>query len=332
MSTVFACPSCGRQIKSSVEYAGKSVRCPKCKDAIQVPKITAITAAQPPRREPKLPRLEKPTSAWTRARLSVLVAGSLALVGIVGLSIKALAPRGNANVLRAQQALERGDYDLALACLNEALPGDPKNADLYHDRGRAFFGKKSYELAIADFTEGIRLRPNSGVLYRRRANSYSSRGDMDRALADFAEALRLDPGDKWAYFKRALAYVLHPGTAGGADSVRLALADFDSAIRLDPEFFEAFEQRASLYFNAFGDFRLKEVIADASKAISLKPEPPPAFLYSIRGQALWKSGQRAEGYADLEKAATFDPMYRDGLKSMRELEELQRKIKAAQGP
>jgi len=48
--------------------------------------------------------------------------------------------------------------------------------------------------AIADFTAAIRISPNAD-LYTNRGAAYYQKGDMDHAKADWAEAKRLrDPG------------------------------------------------------------------------------------------------------------------------------------------
>jgi tetratricopeptide (TPR) repeat protein len=82
----------------------------------------------------------------------------------------------------------------------------PNNAEAYNDRGNAYYNKGEYDRAIADLNEAIRLDPNFVWAYNNRGNAYYNKGDIDRAIADYSEAMRLDPNYAWAYGSRGLAY------------------------------------------------------------------------------------------------------------------------------
>jgi tetratricopeptide (TPR) repeat protein len=51
----------------------------------------------------------------------------------------------------------------------------------------------NYERAIADLNEAIRLDPKSAVAYNNRGSAYAFQGDIDRAIADFSASIRLEP-------------------------------------------------------------------------------------------------------------------------------------------
>ena len=53
--------------------------------------------------------------------------------------------------------------------------------------------RASYDKAIADFTEAIRLDPKDADAYCNRARAYYSKGEYDKAIADYSEAIRLNP-------------------------------------------------------------------------------------------------------------------------------------------
>ena len=64
------CPKCGRTIDSIPdEYAGKSGKCPGCKEKFTIPEATADPAP--------LKRIKKPSAASIKPRQSVLVAAFL---------------------------------------------------------------------------------------------------------------------------------------------------------------------------------------------------------------------------------------------------------------
>jgi tetratricopeptide (TPR) repeat protein len=66
---------------------------------------------------------------------------------------------------RGNSHYKKGDYDLAIRDLTEAIHLDPKGAGAYNNRGRAYRKKGEYDLAIRDFTEAIRLDPKLAAAY-----------------------------------------------------------------------------------------------------------------------------------------------------------------------
>jgi len=141
-----------------------------------------------------------------------------------------LAPLAAANAQRLEQgleALERGQYDLAIVYFDEAIDLDPTDARAYYNRGQAYVGKGEYEMAILDYTEVVRLDPTDGQAYNNRGAAYSRKGDYDRAIIDHAEAIRLNPAHARARYNRGVAF-------GMKGDFQKAIADYYEAARLDP--------------------------------------------------------------------------------------------------
>jgi tetratricopeptide (TPR) repeat protein len=67
---------------------------------------------------------------------------------------------------QGRQALEKKDYDEAIACFTKAIEAHPKHAASYRDRGDAFLQKSKYDKALADLNEAIRLDPKDAVAHR----------------------------------------------------------------------------------------------------------------------------------------------------------------------
>ena len=135
--------------------------------------------------------------------------------------------------------LQEGEYDKAIADLNEAIRLDPEDAHAYSNRGKARLSANEYDKAIADCNEAIRLDPIEPSSYATRGIAWGAKNDFDKAVADLGEAIRLDP-------KYALAY----GSRGWAwDQKRAfdkAIADYNEAVRLDPKYAYAHKGRAWL--------------------------------------------------------------------------------------
>jgi tetratricopeptide (TPR) repeat protein len=132
----------------------------------------------------------------------------------------------------------RGDFNLAVADLNEAIRLGVRYSAVYNDRGWAYAELGDYDLAIVDLNEAIRLDPKNFFAYGNRGWAFSSKGDYDRAIPDLTESIRLNPRSA-PYYTRAVAYK-------GKGDYEHAIADFSEAIRLDPKNEDARAQRAAL--------------------------------------------------------------------------------------
>jgi Flp pilus assembly protein TadD len=148
-------------------------------------------------------------------------------VAAIVLLLASLAPASAQRVEQGIEALNRGEYDLAIVYFDEAIKLDPADANAHYHRGQAHVAKAEYEMAILDYSEAIRLDPTDGRAYNNRGAAYSRKGDYDRAISDHAEAIRLNPSHARAIYNRGVAY-------GMKGDHQKAIADYDEATRLDP--------------------------------------------------------------------------------------------------
>src|SRR5260221_457707 len=98
-----------------------------------------------------------------------------------------------------------GEYDRAIADLDDAIRLEPDYAKAFHKRGRAYAGKGAYDRAIADYGAAIRLKPDYAEAYCNRGYAYANKGQYRRAIADFDAAIRLKPGYAFAFKARGIA-------------------------------------------------------------------------------------------------------------------------------
>jgi tetratricopeptide (TPR) repeat protein len=191
----------------------------------------------------------------------------------------------------------KGDYDRAIADYDQAIPLDPKPAKLYGNRGYAYNRKGDYDRAIADLDQAIQLDPKYAGAYNNRGYAYNRKGDYDRAIADLDQAIQLDPKYASAYNNRGDNY------SGKGDYDR-AIADYDQSIQLDPKYAIAYNNRGDNY-NRKGEY--DRAIADFDQAIQL--DPKLANSYNHRGWALFKKGDSGRAVADISEAARLNPKY-----------------------
>jgi tetratricopeptide (TPR) repeat protein len=195
-----------------------------------------------------------------------------------------------------------GDYEMAIADINEAIRLNPNMAAAYSMRGKTLYvsmslvtgvaninfggitttsteGKATeeqmrvFDLAIADYSTSIRLDPDNANNYVERGVVYISKEDFDLGVADFNRALQIDPNDVYAYHNRGNAYYYKK------DYDR-AIDDYSQAIRLNSNFTPAYSNRGVVYSDKN---EYDKAIADFNQAIRLNPNF--TLAYYGRGNA-----------------------------------------------
>jgi tetratricopeptide (TPR) repeat protein len=152
-------------------------------------------------------------------------AGLLALAGVLALLAAPAAAQGRLE--QGIAALNRGEYDLAIVYLDDAISMNPDDGWAYYNRAQAYVAKGEYEMAILDYSEAIRVDPTDGLAFNNRGAAYSRKADYDRAISDHSAAIRLNPEHARAYFNRGVAYAEQR-------QYERAIADYTEAVRLEP--------------------------------------------------------------------------------------------------
>jgi tetratricopeptide (TPR) repeat protein len=194
-------------------------------------------------------------SFMTRSRLAcalVLLLPSLAVAGPFEQGI---------------EALDRRDYDAAIACFDTCIRDNPRDVSALGNRGLAWAGKNDLDRAIADYSRAIDLNARIAILFVNRANACADKKEFNRAVADYTRALRLEPKMVAALAGRANAFA-------GAMDYNHAIADYSLAIQLDPKDVVLFANRGTAFINRrlYG-----KAIADFREAIRLDPKYAPAW-------------------------------------------------------
>jgi tetratricopeptide (TPR) repeat protein len=210
--------------------------------------------------------------------------------------LAAVSP-GRARYRQGADALDRGDYDLAVRCLSEAIRLDPNSAKAYSLRGAAWDYKGQPDRALPDCDEAIRLDPAFAPAYNNRGWTHILRKEYDQAVADLDQAVRLDPQLVWAYTNRGWAHILR-------QDYDRALADLTEAIRLDPKQSMPFNNRAMIYLHRR---EYDRAVADCTEALRL--DPGLAMAYNNRGLAYSGKGDDDRAVTDYTRAIGLDPNY-----------------------
>ncbi len=103
--------------------------------------------------------MQKPLSIRTQVLASVIFVCVLVSTGKLDAQIRSNSPEAKRWIVQGQIAFDRKDYDKVITCFTQAIGLDPKNDEIYYNRGLAYERKGDFGRAIADFTETIRLKP-----------------------------------------------------------------------------------------------------------------------------------------------------------------------------
>lgn len=140
----------------------------------------------------------------------------------------------NAKLSEARDLEKAGNYDQAIAILQETAAADPTKDLIWAYLGDAYVGGKKYNEAIDAFQKAIAIKGDSVLYVNALANAYNKAGQTDKAIAEYTKAAQMDPANAaTAYFNMGAVYT----NTGKVDD---AIAAFDKVIAADPNRAEAY--------------------------------------------------------------------------------------------
>jgi tetratricopeptide (TPR) repeat protein len=225
-----------------------------------------------------------PEQAKARAEAAAKVEGEKKTVGTLNEKLNA-----------AKAASDAGDFETAIATLNEANQIDNTRDLIWFKLGDAYRmsapkqtdpeeKKKRFEMAATNYQKAIELRSASetaqkdpdnnakmAAYYNNLAEAYSKSNKIDDSVANYDKAAQLDPAHAATYFFNEGAVLTNAG------KVDAAITAFDKVIAADPTRAEAYYWKG---VNLIGKATLKgdkmvapEGTAEAfQKYLELQPE------------------------------------------------------------
>jgi tetratricopeptide (TPR) repeat protein len=179
-------------------------------------------------------------------------------------------------------------------CSNAILK-TPAIAELYDERGRAYYELNNFESALLDYNKAIELKPEWAEAYNSRGLVYFQTHNITSAIKDFSKAISLAPNQSETYMNRGLAY-------DGIGDIKSALIDFDKAIMLNRNFAEAYTNR---YLIKIKTKDLNGALADINKAITLAPNNGENYGY--RGIINVMQNNNIGAIADFDRSLQLKP-------------------------
>lgn len=109
--------------------------------------------------------------------------------------------------IAATRKLQLGDLKGALQDYNQAILQNPKEADVYVNRGIVQDELGQHQAAIADYSKALDLKPDLHLAYYNRANAQMQMQHYQQAIADYDKAIELEPDYAYAYANRGSAQI-----------------------------------------------------------------------------------------------------------------------------
>ena len=192
--------------------------------------------------------------------------------------------------------IRKGQYDLALVPLNNAVAADPTAYESYVNRGAYYRRVHQPALALADLNMALQLAPSNPTVFRARAEYYWEMNQYEPSIADFTSAIAINGSDYRARRLRAQVYM-------AMADLPHALADADFLVDRLPGDGPIIAFRC--WLRAAGGFELDKAQADCKSALELSP----ANMDALGGTAIahYRLGRTADALAGFNALVTSYP-------------------------
>lgn len=125
-------------------------------------------------------------------------------------------------------AVQSGNFQLAIDCFSRCIEIDDKNPILFIQRSNAYYVLKQYEKALSDIYSSLAIDQSIPDAYATKGMIEWAMGNLQSAINDYDKALLIDPNNSIYFMNRGQV----KRDIGDLDG---ALADSARAIELDPD-------------------------------------------------------------------------------------------------
>ena len=196
---------------------------------------------------------------------------------------------------RGNQLKDRGEFEAALACYDEALSLDSTYAYAFFNRGFVLERLARWDAALDSYERVIALTPGDALAHYNRAAVLRRLSRPEEALASYAQAIAVRPDYVEAYCNQGLLLTeLRRWDA--------ALASHMACIALRPDFAPAHCGRGTVLRR---NRQPAAALAAYDQAIAADPDHAPAHLG--RGAVLIAGGEWAAARASIDHALRLRP-------------------------
>jgi tetratricopeptide (TPR) repeat protein len=142
---------------------------------------------------------------------------------------------------------EKGELNEAINYYRKVLQINPNHADTYNCLGSVFQKKQEYDEAINCYKKAIELKPYFIKAFINIANAFLEKEEFDEAITYFKRAVAIDPNFAGTYYNLGLLF-------HRTKQFDEALVCYKKTIQLDPNFADAYYSLSLLYL-LLGNFQ-----------------------------------------------------------------------------
>lgn len=189
------------------------------------------------------------------------------------------------------------NYKSAIHFLDSAIKFEPKNAELFVNRGWANQEMLDTAGATSDYQKALSLNPEGSLARHNLASLTAKKGNLKEGEKLLTEAIERNPEEPHFLVARAINY-----TAQG--DYPKALLDYNAAIQLDIADPDAWMRRGGV------KVKLKDLngaLADYTQSIKLKDDNERVWL--LRGDLMMQLNKIKDAIEDYTVAITHQPDY-----------------------
>jgi tetratricopeptide (TPR) repeat protein len=108
--------------------------------------------------------------------------------------------------LKAQQALEAGNFDEAIAFSKKAVEREPGSVRAHFLLGMGYKAKGMIDEAISEYNKSLAINPNSILALCSLGDAYLTKGMVDEAITVLKKTIQLDPENSSGHYNLGIAY------------------------------------------------------------------------------------------------------------------------------
>lgn len=116
-----------------------------------------------------------------------------------------------------------GKNEQSILNYDKAIELQPREAQYYIDRGKAYLRINDIEEAKQDFEKSIEIKPNQFPAYRYLGNLHAKKGELESAIKFLTKSIELNPKSAQLYLERANLHLMRGDKALAKKNVQKAL-------------------------------------------------------------------------------------------------------------
>ena len=217
---------------------------------------------------------------------------------------------------------QRGENQLALSLIQQAILIDPRTSFYYCSLGDVYSSLKNFNAAISNYQKAIEARPDLVEAHYNLGNAFQMQGQLEDAIACYQRALVLKPDLVEAHHNLAMAYKEQ-------GNYQASIICFQHVVKLDPD-------HSNAYFNLAKIYHVRKAYEQAigfyEKAKQLMPDF--AEVHFHLGRAFKKQGQLEQAACSFRRALEIQPNHTGSWKhlgrALRDLEKIDEAISCYQ--